>query len=297
VETTIVVRAVAIALIVANHVGVLHVLGGAHALLGIGGWNFARFGERTSDRLRSIARVAVPSVLWLGVAALTFTPRLDLDHVLLVHQWVGDRSAHGGYWYVETVVQLLLGVTLLLAVPPVARLARRHPFGAPIALAVAGLAVRFDLLGVPVPEPHDIRPHDILWIFALGWAAAEARSTQARLVVSGLLVAGVVGYFDEGHRDLVVALGLLAVVWFPTVRLPRVLVRPVAQVAAASLAIYLTHWQVFPPVRDAFGRGPAYVASIVVGVLVWRGVSAGARVVAAARRPGAQGKARAGRPE
>jgi acyl-CoA synthetase (AMP-forming)/AMP-acid ligase II len=285
IETTIVVRALAIALIAANHVGVLHVLGGAHALLGIGGWNFARFGERTADRLRSIARIAVPSVLWLGFAALTLTPRLDLDHVLLVHQWVGDRSAHGGYWYVETIVQLLLGVTLLLALPPVARLVRGHPFGAPVALAVAGLAVRFDLVGVPVPEPHDIRPHDIVWIFALGWAAAEARTVRARVLVSALLVVGLIGFFDESHRAVVVALALLSVVWVPTVRLPRVLVRPVAHVAAASLAIYLTHWQVFPPVRDALGGGPAYVASLGVGVLAWSVVSAAARVKARAGRP------------
>ncbi|HJR26738.1 MAG TPA: non-ribosomal peptide synthetase, partial [Acidimicrobiales bacterium] len=131
VESTIVARALAIALIVANHVGVVSVLGGAHVLLGIGGWNFARFGQHPGDRLRSVARIAVPSMLWMAFAALTLTPRLDLDHVLLVHQWVGDRAAHGGYWYVETVVQLLLGVSVLLAVPPVARVARRHPFGAP----------------------------------------------------------------------------------------------------------------------------------------------------------------------
>jgi peptidoglycan/LPS O-acetylase OafA/YrhL len=201
-------------------------------------------------------------------------------------------------------VQVLVGVSLLLAVPPVARVVRRHPFGAPLALALVGLALRFELLGLPLPDPQDIRPHGVLWLFALGWAGAQARDVRARLLVSGLLLVGLPGFFDEPYRDVVVAIGVLAVLWVPVVRLPRTVVRPVAHLAAASLAIYLTHWQVYPPVRDALGPWPAYGASLLAGMAIWVLATALARRVARAargRRPAGQpaggpGKADAGVP-
>jgi len=290
IETSILVRALAIVLIVGNHVGVFQLLGGAHALLGVSGWNFARFERGPRDRLRSVARIAVPSMVWLAIAALTVTPRIDLDHVLLLHGWIGDRGAHGGYWYIEAIVPILVALTLLLAVPPVARVARGHPFGTPLALAIAGLLLRFGIVDVPTPEPHDIRPHDIFWLFALGWAGAQARTLGARLLVSGLLLAALPGYFDEGYRGWLVLGAMLAVLWVPTIRVPRVLVRPVAHLAAASLAIYLTHWQVFPPVRDALGRWPALAVALVAGVGVWWAVTMAARGIATRRgRPAVAG--------
>jgi hypothetical protein len=267
VETSVLLRAVAIVLVVAGHATPIHLLGGAHVLLGVAGWNYARFNTTTRDRLRSIARIAVPSSVWIGLVAV-FADRVHLDHALLVHSAMG-HPGHGGYWYVEAAVQLLAATALLLSVPAVGRAAARHPFGFPLGLAVAGLVVRFDLLGIPRPEPHDIRPHDILWIFALGWAGAAARTVGPRLLVTALVVGAVPGYFGEPQREVFVVVGLLLLLWVPTVPLPRRLVRPVGHVAAATLAIYLTHWQVFPPVREWLGAEASVVASLLVGTVGW----------------------------
>jgi hypothetical protein len=269
VDTSVLVRALAIVLVVGTHVGVFQLLGGAHLLLGVAGWNYARFQSGTGDRLRSLARIAVPSMAWLALAAVTVSPRIHLDHVLLVHGWFGDPRAHGGYWYIEAITQILLALTALLAIAPVARFGRAHPFGVPLALAAAGLVVRFGVVELPTVEPHDIRSHDIFWLFALGWAGSRATSLRGRLLVSGLLLAAVPGYFGEPQREVFVTAGLFLVLWVPAVPLPRPLVRATGHVAAASLAIYLTHWQVFPPVRDALGEPAAFASAIGAGVLVW----------------------------
>jgi hypothetical protein len=281
IETSVLLRAMAIVLIITGHATSIQLLGGAHVLLGVAGWNYARFNESTRDRLRSLARIAVPSMGWIGLSAL-HDERIHLDHALLVHWTIGHRG-HGGYWYVEAAVQILLGLALLLAIPAVGRLAGRRPFAFPLTLALSSLVVRFDLLGVPRAEPHDIRPHDILWIFALGWAGASARSIRGRLLVTALVVAAVPGYFGEPQREVFVVVGLLLLLWVPTVPLPRPLVRPVGHVAAATLAIYLTHWQVFPPVREALGAGTSVIASLVVGTVGWW---AGVRLVGRVRRSG-----------
>ena len=89
------------------------------------------------------------------------------------------------------------------------------------------------------------------------------------------------GFFDEPIRAAVVSGGILLLLWLPAVPVPRVLVRPLGVVAAASLAIYLTHWQVFP---ELAGRGlPVAVgipATVLAGVAAWWCAD---RVVRAAR--------------
>ncbi len=282
-DTTIVCRALAIVFVVAGHTTSLDVHGGALVLFGIAGWNFARFGQRTANRLRSIARIAIPSMIWLAFAAFVLDRGLGLRNVLLFDAWVDGRTPRSGYWFVELLVQLLLALTLLLALPPVARLVRRHPFAVPCALAVVGLAVHLDVVPEGLGKPHDLLPQEVLWLFAVGWAAAAARTTPARLVVTGLLCAGL----SEGPFttiDVRVGIGLAAVIWLPTVPVPRPLVRPLAQVAAASLAIYLTHWEVVPPVRRAAGGGSALVAALLVGVAAWWVVSQVADAIAARGR-------------
>ena len=104
---------------------------------------------------------------------------------------------------------------------------------------------------------------------ALGWAAARASTPTHRLVVSGLLLATVPGFFDDAQRSAVVVLAALALVWVRRTPVPTVLVAPLACVAGASLWIYLTHWQVYPhlEVDHSFW---ATAASLVVGVLAWR---------------------------
>ncbi len=112
-------------------------------------------------------------------------------------------------------------------------------------LAVASLA-RFDLVSLgPTPEPL-LAPHRVFWCFALGWLIARSDTTRWRIVSSLATVALVPGFFGEPVRDAVVIVGLLGLIWIPSVRVPEVAVRALAPVAAASLYIYLTHYQLYP---------------------------------------------------
>ena len=72
-ETNVALRALAIVAIVGSHANLFVLLGGAHVLLAVAGFNLGRFhltDAPRAERLRhlgaSIARVAVPSVLWIG---------------------------------------------------------------------------------------------------------------------------------------------------------------------------------------------------------------------------------------
>lgn len=278
IDTTIPLRALAIVMIVGSHTNLWVLVGGAHVLLAVAGANFARFhltDEDARERIRRVARaaarVAVPSILWIG-AVHVVTGTYPWRTVLLLNDVLGganwsEPSWH--YWFVEVVLLLALGAGLLTSVPSVMALERRHRFGLAAALTVVTLVPR-TWAGLASYDGDVIHSSlFVAWLFAGGWAAAVARGVVQRTVAAGLLLVGAWDFTGETQRDLIIAGGLLALVWLPTVPWPRVLVGATGTLASASLYIYLTHWQVYPRLEHHWPLG-GLLASLAVGVLAWR---------------------------
>jgi acyl-CoA synthetase (AMP-forming)/AMP-acid ligase II len=274
-ETSVALRAIAIVLIVGSHVPVFMIKGGAHVLLGVAGFNFARFHltaaarpERVRHIGRSIGRVALPSVAWIGLALLLTTDYRPTN-LFLLNSVFGppDGRSEWHFWFIEALVYILIGMAALLALPRLDRAERRFPFAFPMALAVLGLISRYDLFGLDAR--YDL-PSAIVafWIFALGWAAAKATGVRDRLLVTAAIVATVPGFFGEPQREVVIIAGLALLVWVPNLPSLAPLNRLAGVLAASSLYIYLTHWQVFPRVS---GESPilALAASLAFGVGYW----------------------------
>ncbi len=288
VETGVVLRALAILAIVGSHGNLFVLLGGAHVLLAVSGFNVGRFALASPDRrdrvrslLTGAARIAVPAVAWIGLVTV-LTGDYPWRTVLLLNGAVGppewsEPAWH--YWFLEVLVALLLLTAALVSVPRLHRLERAHPFWVPFALAVAGLVFRYDLVSLRGgDEIH--RAHVLLWLFALGWAIARAGTTRQRLLASALVVLTVPGFFDDPAREAFVVLGVLALTWVRQVRVPAFAVRPLAALAGASLYIYLCHWQVYPHLEDDYPLA-AVALSLAAGLLLERTVSA---TTAAVRR-------------
>ena len=281
VETNVLLRAVAIVTIVATHAGLFTLIGGAHVLLGLLGYNFARFqlpaarGDRLRGTVRAATRIAVPSMICIAVTSLLM-PGLGWRQVLLVnslqHEMWEWPAWH--YWFIEATVQTLALVALVLAVPAISRLERRHPFGLAVGLVVVGLLARLPAVGLR--DAGDLyRVPGIFWLFALGWATAKARTQRDRIVVSGLLLISVPGFTGDPVRDGYILAGLLAVVWVPQVRVPSALAVVAGTLASASLWIYLVHWPLFHHFDrwPLLSTGVCLAAGVVVQVAVARGSS------------------------
>ena len=267
VETSVVLRAVSIVLIVGNHAGLFLLGGGAHVLFAAAGFNFARFQLGSGTWWRSILRLAAPAVVWIGAVAAV-TEDFDLAHAALVHGWLGGRG-RWSYWFVEVLVQVLVVLALVLAVPAVRRFERRNRFLFPGLLLLTSFLVRFGLVDVGDHHRPFFRPQNIVWIFLLGWMAAQADTVRRRVVVSAATLAAVPGFFGDPRREAVLLVGMLLLLWVPSIPVVRPLHKVVGVVAGASLYTYLTHFQVHPTISD---RSPAagVLLSLAVGVLVWR---------------------------
>ncbi len=266
IEVGVLMRAVAITVVVANHGRLVHLAGTAHVLLGVAGFNFARFQLASGRLVRSALRVAVPSMLIIGVAAVT-RDDFDLVHALLLRGPFGAEGERWGYWFVEALVHLLAACALLLSIPAVRRLQDRHPVRLALGVLALGLAIRFDAVGLPTPEHAIFRAHELLWVFAVGWAASVVRTVPHRLLVSAAALAAANDFFADPARNALLAGGLLVLVWVRVVPLPRILSPLVGALAGTSLYVYLVHWQVLPLLRS-LPAVVAVLAAIAGGVLV-----------------------------
>ena len=313
-ETSVVLRAVAIVLVCSNHIGLTGVWGGAHILLAAAGYSFARFqlnaiasSGGVRPLFRTIARIAVPSVVVIAIAYVT-TREYEVWNVLLIEHLfapVGGALGPDGwdpvwnYWFIEVLVATLVLCAALLSIPAVRGLERAHPFGFALAFLGVCLVLRFHVFGGEVAMGA-YRPQTTVWLFAIGWAAVRATRVSHRLLLTVAAVCGALlpGFFDDEHgRKLVIVGGLLLLIWVTRVPMLGALRRLTATVAGASLWIYLTQpltfhfmeWgqSLFDDPSAAAGPGSgsgtdqsgllhdlrlvaATVIAVTVGVLAWK---------------------------
>ncbi|MEU4887925.1 MULTISPECIES: AMP-binding protein [Streptomyces] len=275
-ETGVALRAVAIVLIAGSHIPLFLVQGGAHILLGVAGYNFARFHltaaarpERVRRLGRSMAYIAVPSVVWITGAVL-FADGYDPENILLLNSVVGTHEGRQEwhYWFVESLLYILVLLAAVLAVPALDRAERRFPFGFPLALTALALVTRYNLPGFDLRAPH-LTALVVFWLFALGWAAARAGTAGQRLLLTAVVLATVPGLFPAGDgqalRTAVAMTGLTLLIWVRNLPSLGPLNRVAGLLAHSSLYIYLTHFQVYPLLKEHSAL-LALIASLAVGV-------------------------------
>ena len=304
VETNVWLRALAIVLIVGTHADVFVLQGTAHALLVLVGYNVVRFAlasDRARDRLRSLARgatrVVLPTVAVIVPAHLVGgyyeTRNLFLANWLLGEERLGPPWR---FWFVEALVVALVVAMGLVAVPAVARAERRWPLGLPLALTALAFTLRLPLFPLPGPRMQG-SALVVLFLFFLGWSVARAVTRREQWIVTAVAVLSVGTFSGNPARDLLSLAFVLLLIWKPLSRIPAAFVPVVQVLAAASLYVYVIHWQVL---EHLWGSPvPAFVASLAVGVGYWwvwtNGVDAVRRGVAGLSAGRSAGRSAAGR--
>ncbi|NNH69406.1 AMP-binding protein [Nocardia uniformis] len=274
-DTGTLLRALAIIAVVGSHIGLFVLWGGAHVLLAVAGFNFARFAvtaapaaQRLRRTLRTTAFIAIPTAVWVA-ATLPFSDYYGWQNVLLLNKILGphDSATAGHLWFVEVLVYIVLASALLLRLPIADRLERLSPFWFATGLLGVALIFRYRSFNLYTPDNVAFSPL-ACWLFVLGWAAAKATTPWHRLLLSAVAVATVSGYFDETDRERMILAGIMLLIWLPSVRVPALIAGTAAVLADASLFTYLVHWQVYP----LFGQHHlvALLVSLAAGVAAAR---------------------------
>lgn len=273
-DSTIVLRAVAIVLIVLSHSDVVRVIGGAHVLFAVAGYNFARFQLGHADRAalwrtrwRSLAQVMAPCVAWI-IAVTVLFGAYDIDSIFMLEGIQGFDDQRGRrMWFLEAYFWIQVILILALAFPLIDRVQRRAPFRFALGVLAVALVLRLSYTGIHAGSVfhHEYDLIAIAWCFAAGWAAALAPTVLARVGLTVICAFSSFGFFDDTSRELVLFIGFLVMTWFPALPLPRRLARPIGIVASASLFIYVSHYQ-FAPAVEEINRWLAVAASIAFGI-------------------------------
>lgn len=272
-DSTVALRAAAIVFIVGSHVELFTLTGGAHLLLMLAGYNFARFhlghggADPTHRRIAwAVTAIALPSVLWIA-AVLVVTGDYDVGTALFLNWQLGAEhwDDRWRFWFLEALVWTLVGLALLFSFRRVRALERRYPLRFALGALAVALGVRYVEVGQTAEDISRYTILVVLWCFALGWVAARARTLPARLLTSVVAVVTIMDFFGEADRERLVLLGLLFALWVPALRVPRLLAPVLGVLATCSLAVYLTHWQIYPYL-EVDHQFLALLASLALGI-------------------------------
>lgn len=273
VETSVVLRALAALTILGTHIGLFTLLGGAHTLLAVLGFNIARFGlsapddrERTGRLVRTAAGIAVPTVIWVIFAHLTMGAYAWPN--MMLSNWLAGSDGWGPHdqlWFIESAVWSVALIAALFAVPAVRRRYASSPSTVVWALLAGALVPRFVVLPFVDGPVRGLVPF-AFWLIALGMAAATVRRTAEKVLLSVVSIVAAAGFYGLPGREAYIVLGILALIWVRNVRMPRRAVPAVALVASASLYIYLIQWQVFPHIGNPL---LAFAGSVAAGICGW----------------------------
>lgn len=289
VETSMVLRALAVLTICATHATVVDVPGGAHTLLAIAGANLAGLtlsapsvGELLARTARSVRAIAIPSMLVALLVHLA-TGAYGWENVLLLNWAIGtvEWGPRIELWFVEAMLACTVAVAgavaLVRALPdlvptrwrdPVRSavgLAARHRWALALGCTAIALVPRFAL----VPDgtgPTRGTPPTVLWLVLAGVTLGLARRRRESLITLAVVAAGGATFFPDPQRNATVLAGIALLGLVPHVRVPRALVPALGALAAASLHIYLVQFHVLGRVGHSW---TGVVASLAGGLAYW----------------------------
>ncbi|MEO8698602.1 MAG: AMP-binding protein [Kofleriaceae bacterium] len=282
VDSSVLLRAISIVGVVIGHYELPNLAGTVIALFVVSGMSFGKYlapqvvkTERITPIIRLIVKIAIPTILYSLVVNFGFH-LAKWPGLFLVNNLVSDDSHVSGigFWYIDVLVQCLLVLALLLAIPPVRRLASGDPFrwllGATI--VCSGIAYAAPYLW-DTTQLSDRVPQQYLGAVFLGWTVIHATTLPRKLLVLGVMLLTFADFAWKSEYYLVFPFVATAfLVFSQRVSLPIYAGRLVNIVASASLFIYLTDHQVELVLgKVGLGSHPwvMVVAAVIVGIVAW----------------------------
>lgn len=253
--------------------------GAAYFLILLAGYSVARFqlpeiirSNSTRTLWGTIKSVAIPTVMMVAFLQVA-TQKFEILPLLLISNFLNPATLTGfTFYFVEFYIQLLVLAALLLSVKRVREAFRRAPMVSAVALLVA-VAIIDNIIGLFWDVDYNFRrtPWNYAWAFALGMVLASATDRRSQLVAIALSIIAVAFEWGATSAAFYVAGGCVIMLFVRAFIVPAPVKILVAEVAGASLFIYLSHYQMIILVNKVFGENRPWLElalSVVVGVVL-----------------------------
>ena len=252
--------------------------GAAYFLYLLAGYSVARFQLPEMIRTGSVTTlwgtirfVALPTVLMVALLQI-LTQRFEITPLLLVSNFLDPNMLDGFlFYFVEIYVQLLVLAAIFFSFARVRGWFQARPMLSAVVLLVVVIVVqRFIESFYNADYNYHRTPWNYAWPFALGMvlaAANDLRTQMVALIVSCLVI---VEFWGLTSAAFYVSGGCAVVLFVRALVVPAPVKVLVAEIAGASLFIYLFHYQMISideklfEVKHPWGE---LFASIIVGVV------------------------------
>lgn len=253
--------------------------GAAYFLVMLAGYSVARFQLPEIIRtgsvrtlLGTIRYVAIPAVLLIALLQL-LTRRFEIMPLLLISNFLDPHTLKGFlFYFIEFYIQLLLLAALMFSFASVRESFRVRPMASALALLVAVVAIdrTVEMLWNGDYNYHRT-PWHYAWAFALGMVLAVANDLRTRILAMSVSIVAVLTAWGLTSAAFYVGGGCAIVLFVRAFVLPAPAKVIVAEIAGASLFIYLNHEVMISIVTKVFGENMPWVAlvlAIVAGIAI-----------------------------
>lgn len=289
VETSILLRAIAIIEVVMLHANLLFLGGGAYALLLIAGANFARFqgealfqGQFAKSVISLLRNLMIP-YLFISVLYQVYKRDLNFGVLLFTSNYAGNPELTPSIfpiWFINVLVQMVILVSVSLFVQPVRQFVTRFPWRSSLLLLLIGVCTnQWIPLVWDTNYLYNRVPHMLLWLFALGCCIYFVQTKTQKLLTAVALVALGMGLIGPEHTEswVVCTVGMV-LLWIKAIPVPAVIKPTIQILGAAAYYIYLTHMIFIHAIKHVAGIGNPLIntaISLMGGALVWFSITRG----------------------
>ena len=252
--------------------------GAAYFLVMLAGYSVARF--QLPEILRSgstktlwgtVRYVAIPTIL-MGVFLELVTRKFELPELLLISNYFDPNTISGyTFYFVEFYIQILILAALFFSFAPVRRAFAARPMLSAVTFFLVTAALDYVIeLYWTGDYNYDRTPWHYGWCFALGMVLASARDLPSRLFALALALVTIFAYWHFTSAAFYVAGGCAVVLLIRSFAVPAPVKVVIAEIAGASMFMYLTHYQMISLVNKLFGEPHPWLAlllSIITGII------------------------------
>lgn len=281
-DSVVLIRAIAITSVVLNHLGLGIVSGATNALFLASGYIFANFQLQTVCN-RGNSFPILSSALWISIPTILYTAFIQvwdgefhIENLLLVGNFMQPGfDAPDTYWWIYVLVQILLILAFIFNFRIFRHQAEIKPFSFAVTLlAISGVLYLFGSYFWDTSQLYNRVPHMKLWMFVIGWCIFLCDTNTKKIAIALALILLPHPWQDEDPSSLIylISSGLILLA-IPTMKLIFPINRMLQYIAAASLFIYLTHFQ-FSGLYYRLGFDNHRIFNVVIalvgGIIVWR---------------------------